>query len=102
MGQSETTEEWSMQYDDKHTFPFVEDENCNITGYGHQDPAEFAAAINDYDTLCSGGPLPEDEQWTADDVGHCWVTIGEDGERLNECKEDAPGAIPVTTLWGLR
>lgn len=91
------------EYDAEHTFPFVEDENCNITGHGHQDKAEFATAINQYDEVCNGEPYPEDEHWTADDIGHAWVTLDPDNdERLRPCPEGTEGAIPVTTLWGQR
>ena len=96
-------EAFSTQYDDEHLFPFVEDENCNITGYGHQDKAEFAAAINRYDEVCNGEPYPEDEQFDASFIGHAWVTIDpSDDERLHVCTAGAEGAIPVTTMWGVR
>lgn len=102
MTEDELREAFSMQYDAEHKFPFTEDENCNITGYGHQDPVEFAAAINRYDEVCNGEPFPEDEQWDEGYVGHYWVTIAEDGEHLLRCTPDEAGAIPVTGLWGQR
>ena len=92
----------TMQYDPEHVFPFVEDENGNITGSGHQDLAQFAAAVNEYDTLCNDGPFPPDEQWDADHIYHLWVTVDADGECVHPCDEDTPGAIPVTALWGQR
>lgn len=95
-------ESFSMQYDADHLFPFIEDENCNITGYGHQDKAEFAAAVNRYDEVCCGRPLPEGEQYEAGDMGHAWVRLDPDGEHLHLCSEDTEGAIPVTGLWGVR
>lgn len=95
-------EQFSMQYDADNWFPFVEDENCNITGYGHQDKAEFAAAINRYDEVCSGESYPEDEQWDEGSIGHGWVTVDADGERLHPCPKDTEGAIPVTSMWGQR
>ena len=40
-----TYQSWVLQ--DRGVFyPFVEDEDANITGLGHQDPETFAAAIN--------------------------------------------------------
>lgn len=93
-------EDFTMYWDDQHTFPFIEDEDANITGYGHQDKAELAAAINRYDELCNGGPLRPEERWTADDIGHYWVT--QRGERLHKCSADTPEAFPVTGLWGQR
>ena len=94
-------EDWTTQYDDTHTFPFVEDEDGNITGYGHQDLDAFAAAINEYDAVC-GDVHPEAELWTGDEIAHHWVTVDEDGERLHPCSADTPGAVPVTGLWGQR
>lgn len=84
------------------TYPFVEDENASITGYGHQDKAEFAAAINRYDTECNGEPMGYGDYWTADDIGWGWVTLNDDGETCHACAPGTPGAFPVTTLWGQR
>lgn len=83
-------------------FPFTEDENGNITGYGHQDKATFAAEVNRYDEAANGYPLDEDDQWTADHVYHDWVLLNEDDETLRAVTSTTAGAIPVTTLWGLR
>lgn len=92
----------SMKWTGNTTFPFVEDENANITGYGHQDKAAFAAAVNAYDADCNGGPIPEDDQWTADSIAHVWALPDADGERLHPVAEGTPGAIAVTALWGAR
>lgn len=102
--------EWSMQMEEGgETFPFVEDENANITGIGHQDPAAFAAAVNRYDAYCLGESFPEGEQWTADHIGHRWAVHVDDGEALFTTlatgvpvTEGTPGAMPITTLWGQR
>lgn len=102
MTETELREAFSLQYDSEQKFPFTEDENCNITGYGHQNKTEFAAAINRYDEVCNGEPFPEDEQFEDGDIGHAWVTIDADGEHLHACTSDTPGAIPVTTMWGVR
>ena len=102
MSETETLpSEWTTQHDDEYAFPFVEDENGNVTGYGHQDRAAFAAAINEYDAVC-GLDVPEDERWTDEHIGHTWVTFDADRETLHPSQEGAPGAIPVTTLWGQR
>lgn len=98
----ELRESFSMWFNDDHKFPFVEDENANITGYGHQDKAAFAAEVNRYDEVCNGEPYPEDEQWDEDCVGHYWVVIAPDGETLQRTTPDDPDAIPVTGLWGQR
>ena len=89
----------SMRWTDDTWYPFVEDEDANITGYGHQDKAAFAAAVNAYDADCNGGPIPDADQWTPDQFEHKWVTPDESGERLKAVPEGTPGAIPVTTLW---
>ena len=107
--------DWTMQMEEGgETFPFVEDEHANITGLGHQDKAEFAAAVNRYDTYCNGEPFPEDEQWGADHIAHRWAVRGSDGETLwtkhptgtpqqgEPVTADTPGAIAITTLWGQR
>jgi len=99
--------DWVMRWDSQsEPFPFFEDENANITGYGHQDKARFAAEINRYDALCNGKSMADDEQWTEHDITHKWVVErGEylatevDGEPVNAA---TPGAIPITGLWGER
>jgi len=94
--------DWQMQWDDDNTFPFVEDENCNITGLGWQDKAEFAAEVNRYDEVAGGEPIDPDEQWTADDISYHYAVLDPDGERLHQVGPDVQGAIKVTALWGLR
>lgn len=94
--------DWAMQYDDDNAFPFVEDENCNITGLGWQDRAEFADEVNRYDELATGEPVPEGERWGADDIAHQWAVLDADGERLRVPRWKPRGAIKVTTLWGVR
>lgn len=80
-------------------FPFCEDEDANLTGYGHQDRATFAAEVMRFDIEVGGFDAAELPDWT-DDIAHRWVTI--DGEMLTICPEGTPGAISVTTLWGAR
>lgn len=80
------------------SFPFVEDENGNITGDGHQDRAAFADAINRYEELHPTGAEPVE----SDDIAHQWVLVDEGGERLTVCGRYAKGAVAVTTLWGRR
>ena len=84
-------------------FPFVEDENCNVTGYGHQDKNAFAEALNRYDEEATGETLAENDRWTADDITHTWaVEDPTDDERLIPTHPTTPGAMPLTTLWGAR
>lgn len=79
-------------------FPFVEDENCNITGPGHQEPIAFVHAIRAYDEACGVEAGSHD---TAE-VSHRWVVADSDAESFTPCSPDTPGAFPVTTLWGVR
>ncbi|WP_220458004.1 MazG-like family protein [Actinotalea sp. JY-7876] len=92
------------RWDDLHLFPFIEDEDANITGYGHQDRKQFAEAVNHFDEICNGSAL-DVEPWTADNIAHRWAALNPaDDERL--ILADGPGAIPgtfpITTLWGQR
>jgi len=95
---------FTLVYDAAHTFPFCEDEDGNITGYGHQDAAEFAQQVNLYDTLANGTQASDDDLWQADDVGYSWVLLHEDNERLIVAgvTSETPGAFEVMTLWGQR
>lgn len=95
-----TYQSWVLQ--DRGVFyPFVEDEDANITGLGHQDPETFAAAINRWDREVGGLDADELEDWTSS-VGHRWARLDDDGERLHPSKPGDPGALAITTLWGHR
>ncbi len=85
-------------------FPFVEDENFNITGLGHQDPEAFADAVNRYDTALNAGvPLPPDSQWGPEHIQHRWAVLEDVGDILiHDVPEGTEGAVPITTLWGER
>jgi hypothetical protein len=84
------------------TFPFVEDENGNITGLGHQDKAAFADACNRLEDAC-GVDIADDERWTEAEVNHAWVTLDEDDdEALHVVDAGTPDAFAVTGLWGHR
>lgn len=83
-------------------FMFVEDENAQITGWGHQDKDAFAAELNRYEQVAGGWEYNADEAWTADDIDHKWVVANDDGETVRVCSSDTPGAFPVTTVWGSR
>lgn len=96
-----TADDLMMQWDDDTRFPFVEDENCNITGYGHQDKATFAAEVNRYDDAC-GNNVPEASRVAESDISHQWAILSDDGEHLHVVPESTAGAHPVTTLWGWR
>jgi hypothetical protein len=96
-----TPSDWTFQLSEGgETYPFVEDENDNITGLGHQDKTAFADAVNRYDTEANGEPI--DWAWDADHIAHGWATLDADGERLHDCTPDTPGAIAITTMWSWR
>ena len=88
--------------EDGWTYPFVEDENCNITGYGHQDKALFAEVVRLWEEYMNGGSLSEGDLYTEDDIAHTWVYADDDGERMYPCSPEHVGAFPVTTIWGTR
>lgn len=88
--------------DDVDPFPFTEDENGNITGYGHQDKAKFVAEIERYDEYCNDEPIKSYEQWKESDISHQWVVVDANGELFIPAFPEDAGAIPVTTLWGAR
>ncbi|HEY1177557.1 MAG TPA: hypothetical protein VGF17_15475 [Phytomonospora sp.] len=92
-------------------YPFVEDENCNVHGYGHQDKAEFAAEVNRYD-MAEGGLAVDEACWEASDITHRWAVMDPDGERFwvktgpegdrRPVTAETPGAFPITCLWNAR
>lgn len=92
----------TTKLDSIHTFPFIEDEQANITGYGHQDKTVFVQKVNEYDEICADEIIPDIDKFSADQIRHKWVTIDANNERFTECNADTPGSIPVTTLWGWR
>lgn len=101
--------DWTMEWDNGVTYPFVEDENANITGLGHQDAQSFAEQVNHYDEACMGDPFHDEDLWTADHVSHRWAVLATDGERLlarldngEQVSSATPGALAITTLWGQR
>lgn len=95
-------ERLSVWWDEDHWYPFVDDENANITGPGHQDRARFAEMVNDFDRYAGG--LDEGEAaLTASDVAHLWVQVDPvSDERLLGAHEGEPGAFAVTAIWGVR
>lgn len=84
-------------WDDTTWLPFVEAENCNITGPGHQDKFAFSIAVNRWEKSCGG-----EGEWGFDDIDHLWVVPDEDWESWRRVPEGTPSAIPVTCIWGQR
>lgn len=118
---TEVLREWlSMaRADGAEPWPFTEDEDANITGYGHQDPTSFAAAVNAWDTECNGEPATDLDRWTAADVTHRWAVLDTDPNSHPRDPEPrlwvkwppaapepvtgaTPGAVAITTIWGQR
>lgn len=114
----EELREWFSFSDEHETYPFVEDEDANVHGYGHQDPEEFVAAVHRWDRAC-GALDADDEAFPASLVTHRWAVMDADRERFwvkvpasDERTEhlmppgpvgpQTPGAFPVTCLWGQR
>lgn len=101
-----TAADFELVYDDTHTFPFWEDEDTRITGYGHPDKAEAAAQVAAYWRYVSGDPeivVPD-----ATDVHYRWAVRlpdNEDGEHvLRWADENGPfteataGAFPIWSV----
>ena len=100
---SEATDRMTMWWDDTMWLPFVESENCDITGPGHQDPEAFAALVTAYDRHAVNDP--DVDAVTAANVQHRWIRVvatSPDDWRAESVTADHPDAIAVTTIWGVR
>jgi hypothetical protein len=91
--------ELTMWWDDTTWLPFVESEDCDITGPGHQDKAAFAEAINAWERSCDP-MMSEGDGWGAGDIEHLWVI--RDLDTLRNVPANTPDSIPVTALWDAR
>ncbi|MFJ2518673.1 hypothetical protein ACIOWF_06845 [Cellulosimicrobium cellulans] len=93
----------TMWWDETLWLPFVESEDCDITGPGHQDKDTFAALVNAYDTRANGAVL---ERVDAAMVVHDWIRVlvndAEEWVRSERVPQDHPDAVAVTTIWGVR
>lgn len=85
--------------DDTHWFPFTESDRCDITGPGHQDPQAFVEQVRAYDEYLIGD---EAEAMDTQSVRHQWILINVEDECFETADSQTPGAIPVTTIWGVR
>lgn len=94
----DAAEAMTTWWDDTTWLPFVEAENCNITGPGHQHKTSFAMAVNMWEWGCGA----TDARWTEHDVAHLWVTSKDDWQTWHVAPCDAVGAVPVTCIWGKR
>lgn len=95
-------EDFEWQYDDQRTFPFFEDQDARIFGYGHPNKSKAAAQVKDFYEYCdpTGGPYlvgPED-------VKHLWAIAYEEDDDLlfqmshyngGPVSSSDPGAFPI-------
>lgn len=96
----------SFPYDKEHFFEFIENEDGDIYGLGHQDKSSFAAAVNKYYTLTSGGdpdyPVTEDHvSWR---YGVAYLRAGgseEEDWRFTwaDVDENTPASFKFTELF---
>lgn len=100
---AEAPEQMTTWWNESLWFPFVESEDCDITGPGHQDPETFAVLVNAYDTQASGGVI---DRVDAAMVVHDWIRVlvndVDEWVRSERVPQDHPDAIAVTTIWGVR
>ena len=93
------------EYDDTQSFPFFEDDRCNITAFGHWDKKKLAEYINFYDEYTTGDEF--DSHWKARDISHKWAVRfvtenGDVGIWAHEIGPDTPKSFKISTLWGQR
>ncbi|UYG15787.1 hypothetical protein BRM3_09025 [Brachybacterium huguangmaarense] len=103
MSRDEAAHALTMWWTDTLWLPFIETDDCDITGPGHQDRAAFAALVTAYDRDNAGDPNLYAHR--AEQVGYRWVFMTEDEHGQWMYVRAAPtdeGAVPVTTLWGAR
>lgn len=107
-----TAADFEMRYDEHKTFPFFEDEDARIFGYGHPDKTEAARWVADYYQYIAG----EDVEVSASDVTHQWAVRVEDDQDAEmrfiygrpapwpsptksvPIGPDEPGAFPIWTV----
>lgn len=91
------TQAMTTWWDETTWLPFVEADNCNITGPGHQDKDVFAQAVTAWERTCDASKLvwPEWSAWKADDIAHLWVVSRDNWETWRVAPSGAPGAVPA-------
>jgi hypothetical protein len=106
-------EEFLSVFIEDRRWPFTEDDRCNITGYGHQDCAEFARTLTAYDEAMIGEYLSPADSWTEKDVIHRYAVfdfVDDDCANIKSRTDDGrpitpdtrPECVPITTVWGQR
>ena len=100
-------------YDTTTFLPFVEDENANITGPGHQNIRRFAEAVREWEATTGGfAPYHRDVEDVEQEIAnleevieHGWAVptwFPGDEFSLKLVAPDTEGAIPITYIWGVR
>lgn len=97
--------ELTCWYDSTLWLPFVESDTADVTGPGHQDKRAFCAAVHQIDRAHwheIEGSQPSEHDPA--EVAHVWALVEErDGEVFVRLADEmTPGALPVTTIWGVR
>lgn len=89
-------------WDDENTFPFIEDENAVIYGYGHHDKAKFVEVVKRYDMVV-GGCDPEDCGCSEAEIQHLYAapdrTYPEERFTWKDVTPETPGAFPLTLVY---
>lgn len=99
----EADKKLTMWFDKTLWLPFIESDDGDITGPGHQNKEAFASTVTEWDKMCWNDP--DMNPWDSQIVSHHWVIVTSDehGEiDYNLCDPDTEGAVPVTTMWGIR
>ena len=80
---------------DTEFYPFIANEDGNVTGPGHMNPEAFALLVYS----CIGSHVDPA------DVMHKYILlkpVPDTGEYdLEVASPNTPGSIPVTTIWGV-
>lgn len=95
----QVAKEFTTWYTETRWVPFVEDEDGNITGPGHQNRLTFAMQVNEYYHEVS---WPDYGTITFGDVSHSYGQVyeNESGEFwVKPAEANDPGAVAITTVW---
>lgn len=103
MSENQASDEMTMWYDDTLWLPFIEDDDANITGPGHQSREAFAKAVQEYDRVAA--EIDSSDFIYPEVVAHKWVTVLVEPSGdwwATTVDSDHDNAIPVTTIWNVR
>jgi len=95
-------QDFTLKYSNEYEpYPFYEDEDGYITGYGHQDVEAFASEIVRYDQE-TGQEFGTSAEEYLPHIDHRWAVLDSTEEYFLPVSKDTEGAFPITTLWGYR